>query len=465
MRSQYLLPLLCLSLLACDGDNPSSDTDAGRATPRDSGPPQDAYVPPGVDGGRPPGSDAGTPADLSCAPLPAPTGATLMVTPAQANELPSIVAGAAAGTTILLADGTYRMTAGGEAGRRIQVRTEGITIRSASGDAEAVILDGEYMTNEMITVHADDVTLAHFTLMRAVDHPIHVTADEGGEIVERTRIYGMRILDGGEQFIKINPNGAGDGFADEGTIECSHFELTDAGRPNVERSPGGCYTGGVDAHSARGWTVRGNRFVGIYCAGEGLAEHAIHFWSASRDTVVENNIIIDCARGVGFGLVRDGRTRPYSDDPYPGVGYIGHYDGVIRNNVIWANIAFFDTGIELDQARGALVHHNTIAIGSGASGFFSGIDYRFPNTLVTIRNNIVQRITMRDSAMATLEANLEMAPLSTFVDAAGHDLHLAPGAAASAAVDMGVVISGAGLDIDGQAHDRGAGPDIGADER
>ena len=65
------------------------------------------------------------------------------------------------------------------------------------------------------------------------------------------------------------------------------FEMTDEGRPYVERAVGGCYTGGIDAHMARGWRVAENRFVGIYCAGEGLAEHAVHFWVGSRDTVVE----------------------------------------------------------------------------------------------------------------------------------------------------------------------------------
>jgi len=401
---------------------------------------------------------------VDCSALPAPSGPTIQVTPAEAADLPSIVAGAASGTSIVLADGTYKMPAGGEAQRRIQIRTAGITIRSASGDASKVILDGEYQTNEMITIHASDVTLAHFTLTHAVDHPIHVTADEAGEIVSGTRLYGLRIIDGGEQFVKINPNGAGDGFADDGRVECSYFELTDAGRPHVERSPGGCYTGGIDGHSARGWIIRGNEFRGIYCAGEGLAEHAVHFWSASRDTLVENNTIINCARGVGFGLVESGRVRAYSDDPYPGVGYIGHYDGLIRNNVIWADIPYFDTGIELDQARGAEVVHNTIAIGAGATGFFSGIDYRFANTLVGVRNNLATRITSRNGASGTLEANLEAAPLSIFVAAAAGDFHLAPGGAAASAVDQGVVLSNAGLDMDGEPHTAGA-PDIGADER
>jgi hypothetical protein len=53
-------------------------------------------------------------------------------------------------------------------------------------------------------------------------------------------------------------------------------------------------------------------------------------------------------------------------------------------------------------------------------------------------------------------------PASTFVDAAGQDFHLSPGAAQ--AIDQGVTLTGAGLDMDGEAHTNGA-PDLGADER
>jgi hypothetical protein len=199
--------------------------------------------------------------------------------------------------------------------------------------------------------------------------------------------------------------------------------------------------------------------VDIYCENGGLAEHAVHFWSASRDTLVERNVIRNCARGIGFGLVENGNARAYPDDPYPGVSYVGHYDGIIRNNFIVADHQWFDTGIELDQARGAVVVHNSIVQPDTA---FSSIDYRFANTLVTIRNNVVRNITVRDGAQGTVDSNLENADPSVFVDAAGGDLHLAAGA--NPAVDTGVVVPEAGLDIDAQTHDNGA-PDMGADER
>ncbi len=67
----------------------------------------------------------------------------------------------------------------------------------------------------------------------------------------------------------------------------------------------------------------------------------------------------------------------------------------------------------------------------------------------------------RDDATGDLTTNLEGTPLSTFVSAANHDLHLSP--SASDAIDQGTVVAESGVDLDGQTHDDGA-PDLGADE-
>ena len=477
MHSRVALGVSFMMVLATapgcgDDDAPPGGSDGARvdAGRSDSGVGLDAELPdagPDYDAGPTPdagpGSDAGTiPPPTGCSPLPAGSGTTVSVDPSRADELPAIVAGAATGTTIVLADGTYRMTGSGESARRIQFNTPGVTLRSASDDATRVIIDGEYATNEMLTIGADDVTIAHVTITHAVDHPIHVSPIASGDNVTGTRLYGLRIIDGGEQFVKINSNAARDAYADDGRIECSYFEMTDAGRPHVERASGGCYTGGIDVHGGRGWLVRDNTFKDIYCAGEGLAEHAIHFWTGSRDTIVENNVIVNCARGVGFGLVESGEMRAYADDPYPGVGYVGHFDGIIRNNVIYADVQWFDTGIELDQARGGRVYHNTVVSTDAATGFFSSIDYRFANTVVEIRNNLTRRITMRNGATGTVDHNVEAVPLSDFVDVVGLDFHLAAGA--SDAIDQGVTVAEAGLDLDATPHTAGSAPDLGADE-
>jgi hypothetical protein len=409
-------------------------------------------------------SEGGAPAEAgACAALPAAKGKVVEVFATDADEIPRIVREAPAGTTILFNDGVYAMKGTGESERRIQVMADGLTLRSKSGNRDGVLIDGAYATEEIITINASHVTIADLSIARAVNHPVHVLGGPQANSVG-TLLYNLHISDGGEQFVKVNTSGATPNtYADEGALACSLLEMTDSGRTHVVPEPGGCYTGGIDGHQARGWVVRDNRFSGIYCTNGSLAEHAIHFWTSSRETLVENNTIVDCARGIGFGLGDGGGNPPdrdYADDPYPGVGYVGHYGGVIRNNVIGASVGFryFDTGIELEQARGTRVLHNTIVHGMSA---FASISHRWPNTLVTLENNLVETVRARDGSQADGSSSLQNVSETLFVDVAGGDFHLR--ASASAAIDHGIVLDDAGRDIDGASHEKGA-PDLGADE-
>jgi hypothetical protein len=388
-----------------------------------------------------------------CAPLPAATGATIRVQPAQAGSLPAIVARAPARATILLADGTYRVPG------TVVVAKPGVTIRSLSGRPDRVVLDGSYSTGNLLAVAASDVTIAELTLTRASFHLVHVVPRDGGPTIRLVRLYRLRLLDGAEQFVKVNPNAARSAFADSGRVECSRFRLSDRGRRHVPSDFLPCYTGGIDAHGARGWVVRLNRFENIRCE-VGLAEHAVHFWTGSRDTLVERNTIVDCARGIGFGLgERTEWARRYRDQP--GEAYVGHYGGLIRNNVVIATRPGMDTGIGLEQARGARVYHNTVYADARATGYFSSIDYRFPSTTVDIVNNLVTRITARDGGRAKRGRNVESVPSRWFRSPRRFDFHLRP--SATGAINRGVELTAAGLDIDGERRADGR-PDLGADE-
>ena len=398
----------------------------------------------------------------TCGALPPPSGPTIQVAPSQAGELRGIVFAATAGTTILLENGTYDLS-NGDGSSRLSFSTANVTLRSLSGDRDGVILDGAYGTNEIITISASGVTIADLTVMRAYNHPIHIFGLPGNPISD-ILLHNLRIVDPREQAIKVNPSG--DGYVDNSTIECCSIELTDAGRTHVNPDLGGCYTGGIDVHQARGWVVRRNRIEGFWCD-SGLSEHGIHFWQCCRDTLVEENVIVDCARGIGFGLSQTGSCRTYPDDPYPGVGFKDHIDGIIRNNFVAASDTDlltspdgFDTGIAVTQAYGAKIVHNSVA---STSPPFTSIEWRFPNSVVEIYNNLVTKnLLQRDGASATLDGNLDYAPLNWFTDITAGDLHLTANAAS--AVDAGTSLE-AGLcdwDIDGRGRD--AEPDVGADE-
>ncbi|MBU1218237.1 hypothetical protein KKF34_14295 [Myxococcota bacterium] len=355
-----------------------------------------------------------------CEPLAAATGNIITVTPSQAGELRQIVTNAPEGSTIQLEDGFYDMSSG-DSTSRIVMSTPGVTLRSASGIRENVILDGNYATDELISIYASDVTVADITLRRAYNHPIHASGSAGNPI-SGLLIYNVRIEEPGEQAIKINP--AEDGWVDFSAVRCSHISLSDEGRPHIRNN---CYTGGIDAHKAWGWEITDNYIEGFYC-NEGLSEHAIHFWQNCRDTLVERNVINNCARGIGFGLGETVSSRPWEDNPYPDVVNAGHIDGIIRNNFIAASSASlfatsssFDCGICLEQAHGTVVAHNSVA---STQAPFSSIEWRWGDTLVYIYNNLVTHNLRDRGGSSTLDGNTENADSACFASISEADLHI-----------------------------------------
>jgi hypothetical protein len=392
-------------------------------------------------------------AQPGCAPLPPSSGVVVDVSTTQAGSLQSILDAALPGDTIQLADGVYSLA------QTLVLRTPGITLRSKSGNREGVVIDGRYAVNDLLLIQRSDVTIADLTVMRSYWHLVHVVPS--GSALTGTTLHNLRAVDGGEQFVKVNP--AGGQYADNGVIRCSSLELTDTGRAYVRNN---CYTGGIDLHQARGWQISANVVSGFWCA-SGLSEHAIHAWTGSRDTVVDRNTIVNSARGIGLGLGSSGTGRTYSDAPCSGATYVGHYGGAITNNIVVVNDARvfasgygFDTGISLEQSCETNVLHNTVASTSAPRS--SSIEWRFANTTAAIANNLVTHsLVPRDGARATLGGNVTGAPLSLFVDVAGADLHLLP--AATMAIDKAAPLATPlPTDVDGEI--RGSAADVGADE-
>jgi hypothetical protein len=392
-----------------------------------------------------------------CPALAAPSGRIVDVY--SVAELESAVNNAISGDTIRAADGTYTLN-----GVYLRMDAPNVTLRSASGNREAVVLDGNYQTTEIVQIVASNVTVADLTLREAYYHPIHVMSGSSSDTLN-TLIYNVHIIDPGEQAIKINPAAAGY-YTDNGVIACSHIELTYVGRPYIRND---CYTGGVDAHQSQDWVIRDNLIEGFWC-NSGLAEHAIHLWTTSRDPIIERNILRDNARGVGLGMSTSGTGRTYPDNPCPDAsGYVDHYGGIVRNNFIAANDASlfaseygFDCGICLWNACEARLLHNTVYTANSASTF-SSIEWRFPNTTAQIINNLVNhQMRERDGASGTLSGNLTDALATWFGSAITGNLHLT--AAAANAIDQVSAASGVTTDIDGDPRPQGAASDVGADE-
>ena len=103
--------------------------------------------------------------------------------------------------------------------------------------------------------------------------------------------------------------------------------------------------------------------------------------------------------------------------------------------------------------------HNTVA---STQAPFSSIEWRFDRTDVEIVNNLVSHNLMDRGGTASLDGNLVDQPLSSFVDGAGGDLHLA--AMASVAIDGVTAPADVPDDIDGDPRPLGSASDVGADE-
>lgn len=443
----------------------ASQTDADASASVDDGPTDDSPTDASADdASSDDGSDTGEPTPSGCDPLPAPDGTIIEVGPG--DDLANAIAQASMGSTVRIADGTYDVGPDG-----LWVGADFVTIRGASGDRAAVVIDGAYQQagGGLLNVSGrTGTTIAHLTLRHARYHLVHVTGGPRGPSTNTT-LYDLHLVDPGEQAVKINSNYDFD--SDGGELACSRIELTDEGRAQVmmyESAGTFCYTGGVDAHRARDWTIRDNVIEGFWCSNEYLSEHAIHLWRGCRDTVVERNVLVDNARGVGFGLGMPADGRTYDDDPCPGIAVAEHYGGLIRNNFIvatrpelFASPSGMDVGIALESACGATIVHNTVA---SAMPPYSSMEWRFAESNPRVVNNLVtHNLRDRDGAVAERVSNVENATPDVFVDLSGHDVHLA--ASAAVAIDQGAPEGAdlAGADFDGDARE--GAPDVGADER
>lgn len=371
----------------------------------------------------------------SCDPLPADQGTLFNVS--NVSQLISAIQTANSSNgnaTIVLASGTYALNGNLPF---ISASTTRLTIRGATGDRDDVIIKGKGWNNSDVThifnVAADYFTVADMTIGEVFYHPIqvHSNPDDADDFLA----HNVRFIDAKEQLLKVSAGGPL--FADRGTVECCSFEFT-AGIAFQY------YTGGIDAHHAKDWIVRQNAFRGIRSPDNNLSEHAIHFWRESSGTLVEGNHIIDCDRGIGFGLGNDALS--------------GHQGGLIKNNFVHTSR---DVGIGLEFAPGTRVYNNTVI----TANYSNAIEYRFAGTSnVHIANNLTQGIiTDRGSGSSGMvESNSLVTSLDIFVDADNYDYHLR--AVTSNITDAGVSLSDVTNDFDCQDRPQASAFDIGADE-
>lgn len=359
-----------------------------------------------------------------------PAQAVTTVTTAQ--ELLAAVDQANAGgdTEILLVEGTYTLD------RMLWVEADNVVVRSASGNRDAVIIEGHGMNGDVthiFNVAGSNILVQDLTMGRVSQHAFQTQPEAQSPVLRN-----LHIVDTGEQMVKIAfDDSRPDVHTDKGLMERCLLEYTAGIGPQY-------YIGGIDCHAGRDWVVRNNVFFGIRSPDSELAEFAIHFWSWAEGTIVAGNLILNCDRGIGFGM-----------------GDRGHVGGAIFNNMIQHDASPGDAGIVLESSKGTQVYNNTVMF---AHDYPNAIEYRFPDTKFgRIANNLCNRaITARDGGMASEQDNLENADPAWFVNVAGGDLHLA--SAVPQVVDQGAALPNLIDDFDGDPRPLGPAPDIGADE-
>ncbi len=346
--------------------------------------------------------------------------------------------------TILVANGTYTLT-----DWALPITCNHVLIRSATGNRDAVIIRGpdtgpDASVEHVFWVTASHVTIADMTFGWCRYHGIQLHGQTPYDAAGLW-VHNCRIVNCNEQFIKGTSAESDPVGATDGLVENCLFEFTSGWAYQA-------YTGGIDVHKAINWRVRDNLFRNIR-ATDGLAEHAIHFWkrcSVPQNVVVERNIVINCDRGIGFGL---------------GTAADGHNGGTsaIRNNMVYNNGAGANTdvGIGLESANNVVVDNNTVYIPT----YTGPIEYRYTySSNLWFRNNLANRaILRRDSApVAKASNNVATAVAAWFVAATNGDLHVVAGT--TSVIDRGMTLTNFTGDIDGQTRPQLSAWDVGADE-
>jgi hypothetical protein len=290
----------------------------------------------------------------------------------------------------------------------------------------------------VIRVDASNFALHDATVQHSGAHAIQIVGEDSAQAPV---IRDCILRDTYEQLLKVSQDPAHPTVtSNNGLVENCVFEYSAGIGPEY-------YIGGIDAHGSQNWIVRGNTFRNIISPNTTVAEFAVHFWDIpAANNLVERNSIVNCDRGVGFGL--DGR---------------GNNGGIIRNNMIYHganNGQFADSAISLIDSPNSQVYNNTILL---LNSFPWAVDYRYGDTTgVLIENNATSLpIMARDGASGTVGHNVTNAVGSWFVAPVDGDLHLS--SAIATLVGQGVPISGLTDDFDATPRPQGA-VTIGAQE-
>ena len=201
---------------------------------------------------------------------PLPITGTRIVSVSTEAQLRTAMGNLQSDDTLLLADGTYNLTSTLYINGR-----NNVTIRGTAGSTN-VVLAGKGMDNSNyssvpfgIWSNGSNTTIAHLTIRDTW----------GNEIIfnpgaQAPRVYCVRLLDAGSQFIKVNPTDVNAGLGvNNGVVEYCWFEYTgnppgDHGGPLLGSHHGGqaqrraLHGDGAARHAQHREVIAGDQFAG-----------------------------------------------------------------------------------------------------------------------------------------------------------------------------------------------------------
>jgi len=369
------------------------------------------------------------------------SGQTVLVS--NVGELIRAINQAVVGQTILIEDGHYMMP------RYVQINADNITLRSASGHRERVIIDGaESSHRELLGITAcSGVTIADLTIQNIQCNGFKINSETN---VQNLTIYNCiihNIWQRGVKGVKVPKENRDEIRPGNCRIQYCLFYNDRPKRLSDDPADiaNGNYIAGIDVMFAKDWIISDNVFVGIQgrtFEGRG----AVFLWHDSQDCVIERNIIIDCDVGLQLGNPH----RP-SDIEYHCVRFIA------RNNFITRAP---EAGIVTVYTKDCKLLNNTIH--DPQSKLQRLLRMVFTNDGLFIANNLLSGPGIRNESESkiTFLNNIIEDVSDDFIDPARGNLHLKT--TAIEAIDNGMVLTDVVEDIDKQQRE--AKPDIGADE-
>ncbi|HAM36054.1 MAG TPA: hypothetical protein DCP85_09045, partial [Elusimicrobia bacterium] len=383
-----------------------------------------------------------------------PLTGTRIINVSNETQLQTAINNLQAGDTIVLANGAYNLT------RTLFINGKNnVTVRGASG-CDNVVLAGKGMDNANygsvefgIWSNSLNTTIAHLTIRDTYDNEIMFNSG-----AQSPRIYSVKLLNAGSQFVKANPTDGPNGIGvDNGIIEYCWMEYTNGTPADHGAGPG--YTNGLSAHASDNWIIRGNVFKNFHTPDSAtyLWNPAVLMWNHSSNTTTENNIFINVDRAVAYGL----QDVTGSD----------HSGGVIRNNFVYlapnllsaTRKASSDGMIIAWDSPSTIIAHNTILANGNAN---KSIEFRFAAAGSEARNNLADApIGGRDGASFAQSGNYLSAAASMFADPDSGNLHLLDiSSTRTNVIDKVAALASVPADFDGNPRPSGANADIGADE-